>query len=149
MGSCRRQRLNLYYSYFFFLLKIIKLSGYFGPKKNIDSTPLIRFTSKGIKNALFGDVGVLMALTFTAEADCPRDENGDYLEEFSIDGCNMCTCDNDRPSCTEMACSGGCHMGYQPDTCSSCSCDAGKPICMTIPLPYALRGTIEEKPVDA
>merc|ERR1712142_125124 len=74
-------------------------------------------------------LALLVAMTFTVEADCPRDENGELLEEFSIDGCNMCTCDNDRPSCTEMACPGGCHMSYLPDTCNMCSCDAGTPIC--------------------
>merc|ERR1712168_501952 len=44
---------------------------------------------------------------------------------FSIDGCNTCSCENDKPrSCTEMHCPSGCQPGmvYWLDPCNSCVC---------------------------
>jgi len=78
-------------------------------------------------------LAILIAVSLSAEAACPTDENGDVLKTFSIDGCNRCWCGDvvGSPMCTRMGCNGNCFMDYLPDTCNKCSCDreTGQAIC--------------------
>merc|ERR1712142_1067529 len=131
-SRCRQvagANISIFFLAIFFSFVNPYLSGYFGPEEIHRFHTTFQIYIEDIRMHFLATLAFLVAMTFTVEADCPRDENGELLEEFSIDGCNMCTCDNDRPSCTEMACPGECHMGYLPDTCNMCSCDAGTPIC--------------------
>merc|ERR1712002_1128150 len=67
----------------------------------------------------------LLTLGLAVEAACPSGET-----EFSIDGCNTCTCVDNRPVCTYMLCpAGGCTRDYWEDPCNKCICNGGQGSC--------------------
>merc|ERR1712121_541519 len=78
------------------------------------------------KMKTFAIFAVFLALVLAAQAACPKDDNGNVLQEVSIDGCNSCHCSGNGPACTRMGCPPSrCYRNSRPDPCNFCNCVDG------------------------